>query len=552
MRWAACRIAALCVLLDEGAVAPIPLGSNRMSASTLPISAPPGSASPSARTALALCLAAVALAFWPTWTSFIAAWLDQREQGFLVAGFCLWYGWRHRDRLWQPGEGVGVASIPLALLSLLWLVGIVLSARLVHQAALPPLLLGWVLAVAGLPTALAALPLAAMFFVVVPFWGVLGPPLQSLTVMANAVLLGFTDINAKIEGTYITIPSGVFEVAAGCSGTKYLESGVTIAAVYSLLFLRTWRARTIAIALAAALSMVSNWLRVVGLIIVGHRTEMQSPLIADHDMYGWVIFAVTLSVFFVVVRRIEVYDDRVSGHETTSPNNRPPAATIGFAQQLRRAVLPTAAALLGPVLLLAASTRTISTTAPTALDGITPSATWVRDGSPVITSNPVPTPSDSAAAVREFVPRYFGADEHRREHWRDSSTTIQLDRMLYFTQAQGKELINAMNDITPSGDVLGGGLVGPLGERNRMINASVARVGEDVHLIWSWFRVANIDTHSRTEAKLLELVEFVSPSHAAELVTVSTRCAPSDCNAATAALFRFVTGGEMPGLAPKP
>jgi exosortase len=525
-----------------------------MSASTSPISLPTAPSAPPARTALLMGLAVLLVAFWPTWSSFVAAWLEQREQGFLVAGFCLWYAWRHRDTLLQPGDGLGVAAIPLAFLSLMWLVGIVLSARLVHQAAVPPLLLGWILAVAGVPAAMAALPVVGAFFLVVPFWGVLGPPLQALTVIANGIMLSVLNIEAKIEGTYIAIPSGVFEVAAGCSGVKYLESGVIIAAVYGLLFLRTWRARAVAAALAAVLSMVSNWVRVVGLIIVGHRTQMQSPLIADHDTYGWIIFAATLSVFFVLVRRIEAYDDRLTAGAEQAPRPVPAVVQRSMGEQVRAAALPTLAAVVGPLLLLGASARSVTTTAPDSLASITPAAEWVRDGAPVITASPVPVEPDSTTRASEFMPLYFGADELRRQQWRADSSVVQVDRLVYFTQAQGKELINTLNEIARDPDVLGGGLIGPIGERNRMITGTVVRVGAQPHLVWSWFRVAGVDTHSRTEAKLLELVEFASPGHAAELVAVSTPCAATDCTAATGRLFRFVTGQSMPqsGSPPPP
>jgi exosortase len=526
-----------------------------MTASPQPLTLPTTPTLPNPRTALFIGLAVLGLAYWPTWTSFVAAWIDQREQGFLVSAFCLWFAWRNRSGLLLPGEGVGLAAIPLAFLSLLWLVGIVLSVRLLHQAAVPVLLLGWVLSVAGLPAMMAALPIVGTFFLLVPFWGLLSPPLQSMTVAANSVMLGFTDIDAKIEGSYIAIPSGVFEVAGACSGVKYLESGVIIAVVYGLLFLRTWRARAVAVAIAALLSMVSNWLRVVGLIIIGHRTQMQSPLIADHDTYGWIIFAVTLSVFFVVARRIEAYDDRLSGgrEQAASTSAAPAAPTATFAQQLRAVALPTGAAVLGPLLWLGASTRTVEVVVPEQIDGLTPAAEWTRDSTSSVTPlAPLAFVLDTAP-VRvpgAFAPTYMGADLHLREFWHAADVPVQVDRLVYREQSQDRELINSQNRIAPGKEVLGGGLVGPIDDRGRMVTATIVRPQDEVRLVWSWFSVAGVRTHSRTEAKLLELVSFTSPGHTAELVTVSTPCGPEDCNAATQALFRFVTGRDAPPAMP--
>lgn len=465
----------------------------------------------------------------------------------MVAGFCAWYIWTRRDKLLQPGEGFGLAAIPLAFLSLLWLVGVVLSVRLVHQAAVPPLILGWILAVAGWPATMAALPVVAVFFLIVPFWGVLGPILQSITVLANAVILGVANVDATIEGTYITISSGVFEVAEGCSGVKYLESGVIVAAIYGVMFLRTWRARAVAVGLAALLSMISNWLRVAGLIIVGDYTQMQSPLIEDHNTYGWIIFAATIAIFFVLVRRIENYDDRIAEPlEATAAWVS--AATSGFAPQLRAAALPTLAALTGPLLLLGSSLREVQIVAPQSLSSITPSAEWVRVGAVEVTPAPVAVETDSSVVPTEYMPAFSGAGEHRRERWRADSVVVQVDRLIYFTQEQDRELINALNRVAV--DDLGSGLVGPLDDRGRMIMATIARVGEQPHLVWSWFSVAGVNTHSKTEAKMLELVAFASPREAAELVTVSTPCSSTNCAAASQRLFRFVTGSEAPVNAP--
>jgi EpsI family protein len=52
-----------------------------------------------------------------------------------------------------------------------------------------------------------------------------------------------------------------------------------------------------------ALSIVSNWVRVYTIILAGHLSHMQSYLVrVSHYSYGWVIFMVTLLLFFAYVR----------------------------------------------------------------------------------------------------------------------------------------------------------------------------------------------------------------------------------------------------------
>ena len=516
-----------------------------MSAIHPPLARPSDASQPSARPALVAGLVVLLLAFWPTWPSYVSTWLEMREHAFLVAGFALWLAWRSRDRQLVPGEPHGVVAVPIALLSLVWLAGIVLNAQLVQQAAVPVLVLGWVLAVAGWRAALAAIPVIGTFFLVVPFWGAFTPPLQAMTVAANAVILGATGIQAKIEGNYIAIPSGVFEVAGACAGVKYFESGITIAIVYGLLFLRTWRARAVAVFVAALLSVVSNWIRVVGLIIVGHVTEMQSSLINDHNTYGWIIFAATLSLFFLLARKIEAYDDRL--HQGAAAAEPVEATTSNIARRpWRRLLAPTAAALIGPVVfVLAGAGRAVAASPDAAIRGIAPSAGWR-----LISTETVP-PQDTA----RWAPVFVGVDEHRRLAYRfGDSVDVRVDRLIYLRQAQGKELINALNEIAEDSLLVGGGLVGPLDDRGRRVNATVVREAGGGRLVWSWYVVSGETTHSSIEGKLLELGGFLSGDHAAELIAVSTRCGPTDCNTANAILFNFVTGRRAPptGTASKP
>lgn len=484
---------------------------------------------PRGRNAVALtfvALALLAVVYGRTWVSFPDAWLLNRKHAFALVGFSGWLLWQGRDRLREAAPSSPLVIVPLALGSVAWALGIILDVQLVHQSLLPVLLFGWWYAVAGAGAALAALPAFAAFFLVLPYWGLFVRPLQSLTVVANGLLLRLTSLEAQISGDYIAIPAGVFEVARGCSGANYFESGVVIAGVYGLLFLRHWRARAAALALGGLLAMVSNWIRVFGLILIGQATEMQSSLIREHNTYGWVIFAATMGLFFLLTRRIEAYDARLGERSALVA----PAAE-GATVTRRALLLPSLALLVGPTLVSLGSKGAHGADAPATVAGIAAGVSWQS----------LPLPSTTT-----WQPAYAGADEHRVSLWRRDSIEIQVDRFIYREQRQGKEMINEENLLVPDSIRRVDATLGPLDERGRMVNATLLSLPDGQRLVWQWYRVSGVDTHSTFEGKLLGLADYFSRGEPPELVAVSTPCASEQCRLEQDALFRFVTGREPP------
>ena len=51
----------------------------------------------------------------------------------------------------------------------------------------------------------------------------------------------------------------------------------------------------------ALLGIITNWIRVLGLIYIGYWSEMKSPLMNEHDNYGFLLFFIVISsVIFLV------------------------------------------------------------------------------------------------------------------------------------------------------------------------------------------------------------------------------------------------------------
>jgi EpsI family protein len=485
------------------------------------------------QTFLAGALLLVVAAFWSTWQSLPAVWSADRSHGFLAAALCGWLVWRDRELLTAGRAPLHLAWPALIALSLLWLVAAVISVQVVQIAVLPLLLLAWLLAVFGMEVLPAAWPVAAVFFLAVPLWEVLVWPLQMLTVLFNAVLLKIIGLEAVIRGESISIPSGTLVVAGSCSGINYLMTAVTIAACYAMLFVQRWSTRWRLVLAAALLAMLANWIRVLGLVLIAHATKMQSPLMAEHGTYGWVIFAAAMLTFFAVAARLERRERRQlvnAADSLASSASAPATAHAGsLAPPARKALaIATFAAVLGPLLYIVVDALPVADTALDEAPGLAMAVSWQG-------------PSASASS---WTPAYQGASSSRVAHVTIDGADVQINRLIWGHQTQGGELIGG-NRIASDSVLLAERMVGPLDASARMVREAAIREGGNVRLVWYWYRVANVNTPSPARAKLLELVSFVARLPASELITASALCNGNECKDAHARLFAAVTGRAM-------
>ena len=147
-------------------------------------------------------------------------------------------------------------------------------------------------------------PFAFLVFIF-PFWGALASPLQSLSVYVVSALMSLTSIPVYVENEFVTIPAGVFEIAEGCSGLRYVIVSAAISSLYVFLYLKTMRSALIFTLVALVGALVTNWLRIVALIVIGHETEMQSSLMTDHNNFGWYIYIPVAIFQFYIGRKLE-------------------------------------------------------------------------------------------------------------------------------------------------------------------------------------------------------------------------------------------------------
>jgi exosortase len=255
----------------------------------------------SRRTSLQLSglLVVLVIFFHSTVLSLVGRWLkfDQSlSHGLPTAAIFIFLLWRITAKHGEHDSSVThwLTSITLGLLSICWYLFESINIQLASAGLLLALFTFYIASSFSLATARQLLPLIAMFLFTIPMWGELTDSLVELSSLIVGKLVDLIGITVIIEGNNILIPSGIIQIAEGCSGLRYLTISLLLAYIVCLLNGYNLRQSTIAMAIATFLGLLTNWIRIVTLVIIGYQTNMQSPLMHDHETFGWILFAVII------------------------------------------------------------------------------------------------------------------------------------------------------------------------------------------------------------------------------------------------------------------
>jgi EpsI family protein len=263
------------------------------------------------------------------------------------------------------------------------------------------------------------------------------------------------------------------------------------------------------------LAMVTNWIRVFTLIVLGHATEMQHHLVSvEHYTFGWVLFACAMLVFFFIARYLPVAPERNQDEAGNSPHR----AQLS----IRWTVAALLALSLGPVWSALAPDAAAQSERATSMPEVNG---W---------QGPI------HALNSEWSPIYEGADWQQQAEYRAADLRVQMFAAAYQEQRQGKELIGYRNtmlgdfaDVSSSD----GRLRGPQGSFNQSI--LTARDGRQAVVIY-YYQVGPHHTASASGAQLLYGWQSLFSIPISMAVGAHAKCA-SNCESERAALLHLLS-----------
>lgn len=443
---------------------------------------------------LATTLSVLVLA--PTWISLATRWLEWEQVlahglptfllflGLLVLHPPLISPTPARSQ-WPMLAGVAVIVVIITW-GLLELVNIDLLAYLMLPVSMG--VFAWLLF--GFGALARFLPYLIILSLSLPFWGDLIPILVALASVVVGGIVNRLGMTALIDGTSITLPWGRLLIEDGCSGIRYFAISILLAATISTLNDYRWRGWLITIGIAIALALLINWLRIIGLVIIGYQTEMQSSLMTDHELYGWLIFA--------AIALPALYLAPIQRRPTT---NLQPAARLNTKGLLFVAM----AVVLGPLALMATGNTT------------TQRPPWqLAEHNPIaVTSGLQPMPLQ--------VPEMF-----TQTHYRVGDNQVWVHVAQFQRTDSSQKLVPFLGRLTDpsrwqrvrgSGSTEGAYPVRVF--RDATTQRQVAQM--------QWYRVGEFETADYRIAKLLQIPSTLMRENRFTLVTLQVPCRTSDC-----------------------
>ncbi len=211
-----------------------------------------------------------------------------------ITGWLIWQRWDEvaplTPRAWPPALLLVLGG------GIVWLLGDAASVAIFRHAGLVLMIQASVPLILGQQVTRAILfPLFYLVFMV-PFGEQFVGPMQTVTAKLSMLFLGWAGIPAHIEGIFISIPSGLFEVAEACSGVKFLVAMAAYATLAANVCFKSWPRRIAFLVFAIIVPVIANGFRAYSTIHISHLTTTEFAESADHIIYGWVFFGLVMAL----------------------------------------------------------------------------------------------------------------------------------------------------------------------------------------------------------------------------------------------------------------
>jgi exosortase A len=390
------------------------------------------------RMALPSLLLLMALLLWlyrETAVAMATIWYRSETftHGFIVLPIVLWLVWRKRYDLAALTPRVSLFMlVPIAGLSLIWLLGDLVAVNSVTQFALVAMLVATVPAVLGFAVARSIMfPLAFMFFAV-PIGEFVMPQLMDWTANFTIMALRMSGIPVYREGLSFVIPSGHWSVVEACSGVRYLVASLTVGTLYAYLNYQSTQRRVLFILASILVPIVANWARAYMIVMLGHLSGNTLAVGVDHLIYGWVFFGIViLMMFFIGARWSE--PEPAFGSQVLPSGSRLPLVS---ASRLWIVALAVAVIVSLPIVAKRSLDATVLTAAPTLEVVGEPLGAW--------------EPADAESIT--FKPHFENPSAQANHVYQNGEQEVGLYLGYYRNQNYNRKLVSSNNVLVESND----------------------------------------------------------------------------------------------------
>lgn len=432
------------------------------------------------------------LLFLETGQSMVDTWLSSTLFGhcFLIPPVSAYLVWIRRKRLSGLAPRIAKLGFPmLAVLAVGGLVGAVSGTQAVQQLAFVSMLVVSVITILGWRIAWRiAFPLFFLFFTI-PFGEFAISPLQDVTAVFVVYMLQLVGIPVYLDGLFIHIPSGSFEVAEACAGVRFLISTIALGFIGANQMYRSTKRRLAFIALSFIIPIIANGFRAFGIVMLAHLSDFTVAVGADHLTYGFIFLS------FVTVLLLAIG----FSFREDMPSERRRASAQGVLEVTHgRIVMPVLASVAILVIAVGADAGRrlteyqIAEDTMISLRPIAVSAPWEQVN--------VATPN--------WNPSFVGADSELYSSYRRDDQQVDVYLAFYVSQRQDAEVVNSSNRFEDNvfWDRAGGGTYrATIDGEARKVNYVRMLAHRRGRVVWYWYWVDGRFTANPYIAKLWQV-----------------------------------------------
>lgn len=453
---------------------------------------------------------------WQT-SSYSYAFLTVPIAGFLA--------WRNREQLAKFTPAPAFWVLPgIALLGFGWLVGDLTATNFLEHFCFVSVIVVFIWGLVGKRVGNQLLfPLGFLMFAI-PAGQDLIPLLQDFSAWSAVKLLELTRIPVLLEGRFISVPYGKWEVAEACSGISYLLASLAVAFVYAGVMYRSWVRRISFLVASFIVPVLANGLRVYGIILLGYLAGGRMAARVDHVLAGFIFFSIVSTSLMLVGLYWRETDRHISPPLQAEDSERLPSTVVA-------APLPGPAGSLLRSGLFAAFAVLIASLAPFSARFLASSPQEEMSGSGVLAVVSLPWKA-ADQNLYGWTPRFLGpAAEQIQAYRAEDNTLVQLYVKCYGARQKGAKLVGSENRVyEPKEWVRTGDGTVPVSFSGRefSVRETTVQSTQASLIIWNWYSVDGAFTSNSWMVKFLLARAWLTGSHrrSAAIVVAAEKLRP--------------------------
>ena len=250
----------------------------------------------------------VGFVLWQPLISMMHVWRNNQayQYAWLIVPLLIYLlGWHHRAAPLLTRPKPDMSGVLIAIVgALCWMASDLMNVDAGGQLAFVIAIQGVCMAAVGWRCYWRLFPFFGLLFLMIPCGDFLQPALRHLTIKAIEFLVVALHLPHQVNGFQISIGENAYVVLNECAGLPHFLLATFLGYAFGLMLYRSF-CKVLALAVFGAfIGILSNFLRVSGIVLIDWIQRSQMPLTA-HGNIQWAVLFACLGLLFFVLGRLE-------------------------------------------------------------------------------------------------------------------------------------------------------------------------------------------------------------------------------------------------------